>query len=174
MDKNVILIIAGYILYLIVALGNPWQIKKIQKNAGECHYSFGHFDKAKTILIYILSLVLIALVSLRFFSFFAKVVLEFCAIAGVYISSKESSFAKMSGIYTNGVICSEGYFPYDDILTLPILNLSKEEQENYPKNELIFATNSKGNVQIILNDEKTAENIKSKLFDVCPRLIPNN
>lgn len=155
-----------------MACGMPLQQKKILKSAGNCVYSFAHFDKTKTILIYIFSFVLITLVSLKLFSLFAKIVLELCAIIGLYISIRESNFAKISGVYDKGIICSEGFFLFDDILTLPILNLPKKEQENYSKNSLVLATKSKGKVEIILDDESQCENVKKELFTICARLKP--
>lgn len=170
MDKSIILLVVGYILYLVITFGMPLRQKKLLKNAGDIIYSFSRSDKIKTVLIYIFSFILISLVSVKFFSFSAKIILEFCAICGLYISARENNFTTVSGLYKNGIICSEGYFVFDDILTLPILNLSEKEQDNYSKNVLVIATKSKGNVEIVFDDEFICEKATEELIKVCPRL----
>lgn len=170
MDKSIIFVISGYILYLIITVGMPWHQKNILKNAGNCIYSFARLNKARTVLIYVFSFLLIGLVSLNFFSLFAKIILELCAILGLYISLRENCFVKVAGIYENGIICSEGYFTFDDIITLPILNLPKKEQENYPDNILEIVTKSKGKKEIVFENGAVCKKAIEELLTLCPRL----
>jgi len=59
-----------------------------------------------------------------------------------------------SGIYENCVITNGVTVFYSDIVTFPILNFPEEEQEKYDHANLVAATKSKGNINLVFSSEE--------------------
>ena len=64
------------------------------------------------------------------------------------------------------LIVNSTFVEYSDIVTFPVLDLPKEEQENYPKNVLVVATESKGKVDLIFSSDKECALVIEKLKEI--------
>ncbi|MBP5519949.1 MAG: hypothetical protein J6X84_05170 [Treponema sp.] len=164
--KLIFFFIVPLCLMLLISFGLPFYKKNIIKKAGNLIVPLVKKGKAQTVGAYIFAYCLLA-VSVFFDFGKLNFVIPFCAIFGLFICAKEGVFRSVNGAYENLLISGTEIVFYDEIVNLPLEELSIEEKENYPENVIIIATKKRGKKQLILNnaDEvlKVAAVVKEKL-----------
>lgn len=149
----------GFILY----------VKDILKYCGKKIFLTYHPKKNYRLVLFSGKIVLfmaIAVTYLTNFGLFVQIVLNSCYILADYIITREYLLNKNSGIYEHGIIQGSVFIKIDDIVTFPVLNLPKEEQESYPDYTLSVATKSKGNIDLIYKNKEERDLIVSKLVEM--------
>lgn len=158
MIVNYIIVSIAYILYLIGIFTIPIKRKHVMDISGELILGFPKLKLSFTIFVEILALVLITLNIFIVYSLLVTVVLCGCGVLGAWIIVGEVALGPKYGLYENGIVAAGKFIPYDDIMTFPILNLPKYEQEHYPNNILVVASRQYGNIEIAFDsDEICAE-----------------
>ena len=152
MSLNLLILILCYAAMICTLIFLPQNTKKIVNKAGTLLYSL---KNKNNLGFYAVCIVAFALVFLLFFQQVTlyTVIIDLCAVFGLFIVTKEWSLKKVYGVYQNLIIINSTVLEYSDIVTFPILNLPKEEQEHYQKNVLVVATESKGNINLIFETD---------------------
>ena len=162
---NLIILIFCYILMISFLIFLPLYSKKLLSKAGNLYFSFNKKTDAKYYGVLIFSLLLIFLMYFQQATLYTFII-NACAVLGFFIVNKESTFKKNYGVYENMIIANSTFVEYSDIVTFPILDLPKEEQENYPKNCLTIATKSKGKINLVFSSDEECSLVIEKLKEL--------
>ena len=167
MNPNMLLVIAGYILFICGLIAIPVKQKKVMAIAGNCLYSFPKKRTGFIVGVEITAFVLITLSVLMNYTFFITMILCACGVLGAWIVVGEAALGSKYGLYDNGIVAVGKYIPYDDIVTFPILNLPKEEQKHYPQNVLVIASRKYGNIEVPFDSDEICGEVIRILRKLC-------
>ena len=167
MDPYLLIAIAGYVLFFCSLGAIPVKRKKVIDEAGECIYGFPKKRTGFMIGVEVTAFVLITLSYFIRYTFFVTIILCACGVLGAWIVVGEAALGGKYGLYENGIVAVGKYIPYDDIVTFPILNLPKDEQLNYPQNELVIASRKYGNIEIPFDSDEICREVVHLLRKMC-------
>lgn len=165
MTSNLLLLILCYIIMISFLFFLPRYTKKILTTAGKLLLSFNKKTDVKYYGVLIFSFLLVFLMYFQQTTLYT-VIINACAVLGLFIVCKESTLKKCYGVYENMIIVNSTFVEYSDIITFPILDLPKDEQQNYPKNCLTIATESKGKVDLIFSTDEECQQAIQKLQEL--------
>jgi len=171
MDQNVIVVIVAYVLYGLSFASIPMRKKQVVRETGKLVYSFGQKIGTRVLLIDVFSAALIALAFLNYSNPIIRFILAGCGVMGAFISTNDIIYKPLYGVYENGIISTEKYIKFDDIITFPVLNLPAEEQKDYPKNPLVLSTKTRGEVLIYFDSNEQSEVIQKVIFENHPEYL---
>ena len=154
MSTNIIILILCYIVMVGILIFLPQNTKKLLQKAGNLIFSYGRSTNIRFYTVFI--------VSFQNLSFYS-IIIQLCGVLGLFIVCKEANLKKHNGVYEKLLIVNSTFVEYSDIVTFPVLDLPKEEQENYPKNVLVVATESKGKVDLIFSSDEECSLVIEKL-----------
>ncbi len=140
MNYNAIFfLIIPFLLMAVISVGMPFYRVKILREAGKLLIPLVRSGKARTIITYAIAYILLIL---SFLIDFGKMnfVLPYCAVLGLYISTKDGSFRSINGAYENLLINGTDIIRYKDINLFPMDDYTAEERSHYPDNVLIIIT----------------------------------
>ena len=169
MNFKLFVLIFVVVAIFAIDIGYRLYVKYILKYCGKEIFSTYHPKRKYKLSVFCGKIVLILAIAVTHFtnfSLFIRIVLNCCYILADYIITREYFFTKDSGIYENGIIQRSVFIKIDDIVTFPVLNIPKEEQENYPDYTLSVATKSKGNIDLIYKDKAERDFVVRKLTEI--------
>ncbi len=163
MNLNFILfVLIPFILMVVISIGMPFYKLKIMKGAGE---KLLPLAKKSTKLSFIASAVAIVLMFLSLMFDFGRMnfIIPYCAVLGLFIAVRESTFIPVNGVYENLLIVGSDILYYDDILSLPLDQLPAEEKARYPDYVLLVVTKKKGKRQLTFSNANEVNEVLSVL-----------
>lgn len=165
MNRNLIIVITGYILIVFELIYLNLRSKKTVKEMGNCLFAF---PKKNIWGMYGVDAVAALLLGILLVRDFGKLNIMFAAICvmSVYLITKENGNHRYYGVYEKGLIAPSYMFFYDDIMSFPVFELPLEEQEHYAKNTLVVVTKSKGKFEIIFESEEQRTAVVAKLTEL--------
>ena len=165
MSTNLIILILCYIVMIGILIFIPQNTKKLLQNAGNLIFSYGRSTNIRFYTVCIVAFLLVFIVSFQNVSFYS-IIIQLCGVLGLFIVCKEANLKKHNGVYEKLLIVNSTFVEYSDIVTFPVLDLPKKEQENYPKNVLVVATESKGKVDLIFSSDEECSLVIEKLKEI--------
>ncbi|MCQ2575592.1 MAG: hypothetical protein MJ162_02540 [Treponema sp.] len=164
LTTNQIIVIIAFVTLMIMMPSLFVMSKKNASKMGDCLFSFPKKPSLTAIASCVLSVVLLGVLLFRNFGYLT-LILAGCCILAPYMMAKDSFSCKYYGVYEKGMIVPGFTVFYDDILAFPVFELPPEEQEHYPKEELVIVTNTKGKFSVRFASEeecnKVIENLKT-------------
>lgn len=160
----------SFFLYVLLIVSIPLRKKYALKKAGSCIIAVKKRKDAAGLGVLICCPVLIATLLLRNLAPYMNVVIGVVALTAAELTVRELSYASISGLYENGIIGSGRYISFDDIISLPLLQLPKNERIKYNGAILQLATKKHGIVQITFADETECVRITTELLKMQKRL----
>lgn len=115
---------------------------------------------------------LILLVLLRSMGTFVDIIMCGVALLGTEMAVREMITAKISGVYSHGLIAEGRLIEFSDIADIPLLQMSKKEQEKHDNGVLELVTGKHGRQQIIYANEEECRRITEAIIEAEPRLKP--
>lgn len=158
MNPNFILFtIIPFGLMLVISIGMPFYRIKIMKDSGE---KLVPLAKKSARLSYITSVVAVILALLSVMIDFGKFefVLPYCAVLGLFIAIRESTFLPVNGAYEKLLVVGSELLKYEDIISLP----SDEEAPHLP-NVIVVITKKRGKRQFVFDNQNEAAEVRSLL-----------
>lgn len=151
MNFKLILIIFTYIL-LLADLGTvPFRSKKIMTSAGKLVMPLKNRSKLFFISMYLWAFFLPAILLIRDFRPVYQIIFCLVSVMGCEMNTKDFITKGRYGVYEHCVISNGLTIFFNDIVTFPILNLPEDEQEKYDHSNLVVATKSKGNENLVFS-----------------------
>ena len=129
MSTNLIILILCYIVMIDILIFIPQNTKKLLQNAGNLIFSYGRSTNIRFYTVCIVAFLLVFIVSFQKVSFYS-IIIQLCGVLGLFIVCKEANLKKHNGVYEKLLIVNSTFVEYSDIVTFPVLDLPKEEQEN--------------------------------------------
>ena len=135
MNLNFILfVLIPFILMVIISVSMPFYRIKVMKESGE---KIVTLTEKKVKLSYIASIAAFILLFLSALIDFGKLnfVIPYCAVLATFISTKESTFLPVNGVYENLLVNGSDVIRYQDIVEIP------EPDGALPDNVIKITTN---------------------------------
>ncbi|MCQ2596238.1 MAG: hypothetical protein MJ181_00185 [Treponema sp.] len=151
MNFKITLIIITYILLIADVLSAIPRSKKIMSRAGKLILPVKNRSKIFFMGNYLWALFLPFILLIRDFRPAYEIIFCLVSVAGAEMNTRDFITKGQYGIYENCVIANGVTVFFDDIVTFPILNLPEEEQEKYDHSNLVVATKSRGNENLIFS-----------------------
>ena len=154
MNINLILfVILPFVLILAISIGMPLYRKKLMKEAGKKILPLVKKGSALTIAAYVTAYVLFAFSLLVDFGKM-NFVIPYCAVAGLFISTKEGTFRSVNGVYENLLISGTDIIKFDDIMRIP-----GKGESSHPDNVVEIITKKNGKRQLVFDNAGTASEV---------------
>ena len=147
--------IIPFVLMLGISIGMPFYRIKIMKNAGE---KLVPLAKKNAKLSYITSVIAVILFLLSVMIDFGKFdfVIPYCAVLGLFVAVRESTFLPVNGVYENLLVVGSEFLNYEDIERLP-----SDEEAPHLANVIVVITKSRGKRQFTFdNTNEVSEVLK--------------
>lgn len=154
MNTNTLILIGTYVIIAGVLASMPARTKKTMAEAGELKLAVKNKVKISFIAIFAAAILLPLVVIFRDYSLLYNIMFCLISVMGSVITARDACLMGHYGVYVNCVIAGGICVRYDDIVTFPVLNLPLEEQENYDHANLVIATKSKGNLNMVFASEE--------------------
>lgn len=163
MNYNLIFFaIIPFILMAIISVGMPFYKLKIMKGAGEKILPLVKDRKIISFVTYITAYIILILSIMVDFGKL-NFVIPYCAVLGLYVSTKEGTFRPVNGVYENLLIVGSDIIRYDDIISFPIEELPPEERAKHPANVLLVVTKKGGKRNLTFNNANELSEVLSIL-----------
>ncbi len=149
----------------------PWRKKRILNRAGKLLFSLPSESASKTVAIFFVSAIIIALVPFQRFQPFAQAILCFAAIFGSRFATNQAISLKRCGIYENALIYSGEILWISDIYSLPTISYeNQKETVGVDKTQLEMILKSGRKISLAFSDEKTRATALDSILSVRPDL----
>lgn len=149
MNTKIIIAVAAYIFLMADIATIPFRSKKLMTSAGNLKMALKNRSKAYFYAMYAFAFILPAIILFRNYSLAYNLMFALVAVMGAELTSRDFITKGKYGIYENCAIVNGITVFFNDIVTFPILNLPEDEQEKYDHANLVAATKSKGNVNLV-------------------------
>lgn len=149
MNTKIIISAVTYVLLIADVATVPFRSKKIMSKAGELKMALKNRSKAYFYAMYAFAFILPAIIFLRNYSLPYNLMFALVAIMGAELTSRDFVTKGKYGVYEHCAIVNGITVLFNDIVTFPILNLPEDEQEKYDHANLVVATKSKGNQNLV-------------------------
>ena len=166
------IMLASYLIVAIILFTIPIRRKIAAKKAGNLLVEIKKSPLIYGIAVYVLSLGLISILWIREFGTLMDLVLCGCGILGSEITTRDVCLYKKYGVYDKGVLFSGQFIAFEDILSLPVLQLPLEEQINYDKCTIVFVTKSKGKKSMSFKTEEEKDLVQNMILEYRSDLRP--
>ena len=158
MNLSILVLVLCYLAMICTLIFLPLNTKKILNKSGKLIYSLSKKNNIGFYAVCVFAFALVFLLRLKTVNFYS-IVINLCAVLGLFIVTKEANLKKVYGVYENMIIVNSSIIEYSDIVTFPILDLPKDEQEHYPKNILVLATESKGKTELVFETDEICQKV---------------
>lgn len=129
-DLRLILILVSYLINILILASIPVRAKRIQQKTGNLIKKFSEKNISLQIVIIFSGLVLISILFLRDLGLIYNIVICLVGIFGIFMSSQEIVLHNKSGFYQNGIILNGIFLLFEEIFSIPVLNVEKSELKN--------------------------------------------
>lgn len=154
MNIKIIMLVVTLLLLIAEAFTIPFRRIKILGKAGKLKLKIKNKPKLLFISIYVFCAALPFVIVFRNFSILYNIMFCLISVLGMEMTVRDSCTQGAYGVYENAVIANGICVFYDDIVCFPILEFPPEEQEKYDHANLVIATKTKGNVNVIFSSEE--------------------
>lgn len=151
MNIKIPLIIITYLLLSADIISSIPRSKKIMSQAGKLLLPVKNRSKIFFMGNYLWALFLPFILLIRDFRPAYEIIFCLVSVAGAEMNTRDFITKGQYGVYENCVIANGVTVFFDDIVTFPILNLPEEEQEKYDHANLVVATKSRGNENLVFS-----------------------
>ncbi|MCQ2574195.1 MAG: hypothetical protein MJ182_09895 [Treponema sp.] len=156
-EFKILLVIFTYLVLILDALSVLPRSKKLFAQTGNLKMKLKNRSKTFFIGNYLWAFFLPAIILIRDFKPLYELMFCLVSIMGCEMNTRDFVSKGQYGIFENCAIANGVIIFYDDIVTFPILNLPEDEQEKYDHANLVVATKSKGNENLVFaNQEECA------------------
>jgi len=162
--KALFFVIIPFILMLTITIGMPLYKLSIMKKTGDRIIPL--VKNNSKLINYITYAVVYIMLILVFCFDFGKMnfVIPYCAVLGLFISTKETIFLPVNGVYKNLLIVGSEIIKYEDIIAIP------ENDIAHADNILILTTKKTGRKQLTLDNSNEVAEVKKLLLQMIPDL----
>lgn len=157
MNFKITLISVTYILLAADILSSFPRSKKIMSKAGKLLLPVKNKSKYFFLGNYLWTLLLPFVLLIRDFRPAYEIIFCLVSVIGAEMNSRDFITKGQYGVYENCVMANGVTVFFDDIVTFPILNLPEEEQEKYDHSNLVVATKSRGNENLVFSSPEECE-----------------
>lgn len=170
MDKSKIVIILSLAVSIIDLLTIFFRRKIISKKFGTLEIEIPNKSNIlKPVFTVVCCFILITILWVKKFDFFAVCIIGLCVVLGTELSVRDFITFKKNGVYQNAIVCDGQIIKFADILSFPLLNLSKEDFDAYEQSILIVQTRTKGSKSLIFPTAEDCKSIVLKIKDLHPQ-----
>ena len=158
MNPNFILFtIIPFLLMIIICIALPMYRINLMKTSGE---KLVPLTQKSAKFSYIASAVAVILLFLSIMIDFGRLnfVIPYCAVLGFFVTTKESTFLPVNGVYENLLINGSIIIKYKDIV-----EIKAEESAENPSNVITVILNKGRPQQLIFNNSNEAHEVLSVL-----------
>ncbi len=167
MNLNFILfVIIPFALMAVISLGMPFYKLKIMKMAGQKLLPLASKSSKLSFIASGLAIVLMFL-SLKINFGRLNFVIPYCAVLGLFIAVRESTFIPVNGVYEKLLIVGSDILFYDDIMGFPLEELAAEERAHYPDYILLVVTKKRGKRQLTFSNSNEVAEVLTVLKKKC-------
>ena len=159
MNYNAIFfVIIPFVLMMAITVGMPFYKVNILKKAGNKlvplvtkNSKWLNFGTWITIYLVLILSFLVDFGKLNF-------VIPYCAVIGLFITSKETSFRPVNGLYEKILIVGSDILSFDDIISLP-----SDEEASHADNVLVVITKKNGKRLFTFDNANEVSEVKQTL-----------
>ena len=162
----IILTVVPFVLMAIICAGMPIYRQKLIKSAGE---KLIPLTKKNPWLSYVCSGIAFLLTVLSVMIDFGRLnfVIPACAVLGMFLSTRESTFLPVNGVYENLLIVGSEILFYKDIQSLPQAEYSSEETLRESDSVLVVITKKYGKKRLMFNNSNEVQETLKVLKQKC-------
>lgn len=169
---RMVMVIVSGIIYGLILVSVPFRVKYVMKRSGKLIVSTAKKNIMFQIVSVILSGALLGILFFRELGFFSDLIICLVAILGSAMGSEDGALSGKNGLYENGLIGNGHFLPLSEIVALPALSYSKEEQEALNQNVMMVTTESKGTVNYLFDSAEEKKLVENELLKLNPALKP--
>lgn len=148
--KTILFAIIPFCLMIIISVGMPFYRMNVMKKAGNKVLALAKKNPLTSYLTAGIAIILL-LLTLKIDFGRLNFVIPLCGVLGIYISTRESAFYPVNGIYENLMIVGSDVFWYKDID-----KILTEEESNHPDYIIMIKPKKGRNRQFIFNNSNEA------------------
>lgn len=159
--KAILFVIIPFVLMMAITVGMPFYRVKILKKAGNKLIPL--VTKNSKWLTFGTWITIYLVLILSFLVDFGKLnfVIPYCAVIGLFITSKESSFRPVNGVYEKLLIVGSDILFFDDIVSLP-----SDEEASHADNVLVVITKKTGKRLLTFDNANEVSEVKQALQEI--------